>query len=46
MAQAPALSNCLWVGPVAAGEFNAGYPDEGAAYWYAEYQLPPGATLK
>lgn len=46
MAQGPTLSNCLWVGPVAAGQHNAGYPDEGAAYWYAEYQLPPGATLK
>lgn len=30
MAQGSTLSNCLWVGPVAAGQYNAGYPDEGA----------------
>jgi hypothetical protein len=45
MAQARELSTCLWVGPVAFGQPNAGYPDEGVVYWYAEYQLPPGAKL-
>ncbi len=39
------LSNCLWVGPVASGFQNAGYLDEAGAYWYSEYQLPPGAQL-
>lgn len=45
MAQVRELSNCLWVGPVAAGQYNAGYPDEAGVYWYAEYQLAPGAKL-
>lgn len=45
MAQARELTNCLWVGPVAGGQYNAGYPDEAGVYWYAEYQLPPGAKL-
>lgn len=45
MAQARELTNCLWVGPVAGGQYNAGYPDEAGAYWYAEFQLPPEAKL-
>ncbi len=40
------LFNCFWVGPVVApGPYNGGYPDTGGVYWYAEYQLPPGAKL-
>lgn len=45
MGQPRESSNCLWVGPVAAGQHNAGYPDEAGIYWYAEYQLPPGGKL-
>lgn len=44
-AQVREMSNCLWVGPVTPSQYNGGYPDEGGVYWYAEYQLPPGAKL-
>jgi len=40
--------NCFWVGPYSKDkvETNFAYPDDGARYWHAGYNIPAGATLK
>jgi len=41
-------SDCFWVGPYSKDkvETNLAYPDDGARYWHAGYDIPAGATLK
>lgn len=40
------FSDCFWtIGAVNGGALNIAYPDAGANYWGAVYNLPPGATL-
>jgi hypothetical protein len=40
--------SCFWVGPYSKDkvETNFAYPDNGARYWHAGYDIPAGATLK
>lgn len=43
-------ANCFWIGPFDRGnlddpDVNVAYPDLGAAYWAARFNLPPGARL-
>lgn len=40
--------SCFWVGPYSKDnvETNLAYPDDGARYWHAGYNIPAGATLK
>lgn len=42
-----AMTSCLWQGPVgtAANEVNEAYPDSGATYWSAQFQIPAGARV-
>lgn len=44
---AHAMTSCLWQGPVgtAANEVNEAYPDSGATYWTAQFQIPAGARV-
>ncbi len=41
-------SDCFWVGPYSKEKVktNIAYPDDGARYWHAGYDIPAGATLK
>jgi len=41
-------ASCFWVGPYSKDkvETNFAYPDNGARYWHAGYDIPAGATLK
>ncbi len=41
-------SDCFWVGPYSKDnvETNFAFPDDGARYWHAGYDIPAGATLK
>ncbi len=41
-------NDCFWVGPYSKDnvETNLAYPDDGARYWHAGYNIPAGATLK
>jgi len=40
--------SCFWVGPYSKDNVatNLAYPDDGARYWHAGYNIPAGATLK
>lgn len=40
--------SCFWGGPynIDNPDSNFAYPDTGATYWHAKYNLPEGATLK
>jgi hypothetical protein len=40
------LSDCFWIGPSRADNFNAGFPDTGASYWFARVAVPDGAMLE
>jgi hypothetical protein len=41
-------SDCFWGGPYSKDNeaTNLAYPDDGARYWHAGYNIPAGATLK
>jgi hypothetical protein len=47
---AAGAASCFWVGPFAVKlgpEYNYAFPDYGAAYWTARFELPPeGSTLR
>ncbi len=36
--------DCFWIGPVSYKSYNIAYPDEGAVYWGASFQLPGEAS--
>ena len=40
--------SCFWVGPYSKenAETNFAFPDDGARYWHAGYDIPAGASLK
>ncbi|MBL4796578.1 MAG: hypothetical protein JKY50_04120 [Oleispira sp.] len=40
--------SCFWVGPYSKdiAKTNFAFPDDGARYWHAGYNIPTGATLK
>ncbi len=42
------VNNCFWGDPysIANPASNFAYPDTGATYWHAKYNLPTGASLK
>ncbi len=41
-------ASCFWVGPYSKDrvETNFAFPDNGARYWHAGYDIPAGASLK
>ena len=43
-----ANNSCFWGGPYSIDNpaSNFAYPDTGATYWHAKYNIPEGATLK
>ena len=40
----PGFHNCFWMGPVSYESYNIAYPDEGAVYWGAVFQIPDDAS--
>lgn len=44
----PVAQSCFWGGPYVreVPETNIAYPDTGATYWSARFELPPGASLE
>lgn len=36
--------NCFWIGPANYESYNIAYPDEGAVYWGARFELPDNAS--
>jgi hypothetical protein len=42
--EAEGFHDCFWIGPVSYESYNIAYPDEGAVYWGAKFQMPQGAS--
>ncbi len=43
--EAEGFHDCFWIGPASHNTFtNVAYPDEGAIYWAARFQLPEDAS--
>ncbi|HEX6945537.1 MAG TPA: hypothetical protein VF196_05035 [Casimicrobiaceae bacterium] len=41
------FSDCFWtIGAINGDRINIAYPDAGANYWAAQYEIPDGATLR
>jgi len=42
--EAEGFHDCFWTGPVSYVSYNIAYPDEGAVYWGARFEMPEGAS--
>lgn len=38
--EAEGFHDCFWIGPVSYLSYNVAFPDEGAVYWAASFQIP------